>query len=332
MHKRLAILLPLIALFVFVKPALAGGGPVALTAFPLKPFDQTKTFILHAEIFTEESCSTLKPSFAFTDAKNGDSITPYVPPSDGTFITRHWFTTFKWAEICDFYMQAKSGTLEQRTATVTITVNGETEKDDTQIAYGDDYYSKQLQSFGRINDADNTPQIDVISEKYLGGQKREIVVQWQKVSWAEKYAIFDQMLDDNGNVVSEYGPFPPTSETKAILNISASSSFYLTVKACGADDPCTTLGSNPYSIYLDKMRNISQSPTGTTKQTPNVTQKVPEITPTASSQNDEKIEELNKKVAQLEGKLEDSQKKQSALEERFNNLLSWIKSHLPFFN
>lgn len=60
-------------------------------------------------------------------------------------------------------------------------------------------------------------------------------------------------------------------------------------------------------------------------------------TPTSYSQMNPSItsantmnNELNKKVSDLENKLAESQQKQSVLEERFNSLLSWLKSHLPF--
>lgn len=51
----------------------------------------------------------------------------------------------------------------------------------------------------------------------------------------------------------------------------------------------------------------------------------PSITP------DKQVEELNQKVASLEGKLIESQKKQSVLEQTVNSLVSWIKNHIPFF-
>lgn len=41
--------------------------------------------------------------------------------------------------------------------------------------------------------------------------------------------------------------------------------------------------------------------------------------------------ELEKKVADLQAKLEESQQKQSALENRLENLINWIKSIFPLF-
>ncbi len=318
----------------------AGGGPVALYAFPQRPFDQTKTFILNAEIYSSGSCSELQPTFAFKDSKESDTITPFTPPDDGTYITRHYYTgqpNFQWKEICDFYVQAKSATAEQRTVTVTVSVDGKTQERETKVAYGDDYYSKQLQNYGRVNDADNTPHIDVISEKYLGGPKREVVVHWQKIPWAQKYAVFSSMLDEKGNKITPYLPYPPTTETKTTLNIAAFSPFYLSVKACKEDDPCDTLGENPYARRLiDKMRNVDESKLPVTPFVTNIPtktiQKQLDITPFPTTETQGRVEELHKKIAELEGKLEESQKKQSALEKTVNDLLILIKNLFAVFN
>lgn len=175
--KGFAVTLVLLSGFVFGSPVLAGGGPVSLMAFPNRPFDQTKTFILQADVYTEGSCSSVKPTFAFKDSVSGDSITPFTPPQDGTHITRHFYTDSRWKEICTTYVEAKSGVAKQRTAVVTVKVDGKTEVRETPVAYGDDSYSRQIQSFGRVNDYDNTPHPDVYGEKHLGGSKREVNLQ-----------------------------------------------------------------------------------------------------------------------------------------------------------
>lgn len=49
------------------------------------------------------------------------------------------------------------------------------------------------------------------------------------------------------------------------------------------------------------------------------------------SGNNQQVEELNQKVANLEGQLQESQKKQSVLEQRVSDLVSFIKQLFPFF-
>lgn len=338
--RKALLFLPLFALIfsLFPTKALAGGGPVGLSAFPLRPFDETKTFILRAEIYTQESCNAIKPSFAFDDNFDGDSITPFTPPNDGTYITRHYNTgqpNFIWKEICDFYVQAKSGVAKQRMANVTALVNGKSQHVAVMVAYGDDAFSKQLQSFGRVNDYDNTPWIDVISEKYIGNDKREVNLQWQKISWATKYFLLAYVVKDDGTISTPF-ELTTTEDTKATVTLSASIGYRLIIRPCKADDPCDSAGSYD-GFNLDKMYNINQNrpamPTTpvhkiTTAPTTVEENQNPIISTTAENK---KIEELNQKVASLEGKLVESQKKQNALEKTLNNLISWIRSHFPFF-
>lgn len=105
-------------------------------------------------------------------------------------------------------------------------------------------------------------------------------------------------------------------------------------------------------IYL-KPRNTTQTkPTtsNTTTTAPTTYQITPRTTPNTTSQNikpnlpviqptqtvvvvqdSSASAELEKKVADLQAKLEESQQKQSALENRLENLINWIKSIFPLF-
>src|SRR5437773_2434992 len=125
--KLSAFVFGFVEFFLLTSPAFAGGGPVAMYAFSLRPFDQTKTFIIEAETTAYQSCDQIHPTFAFKDGVDGDSLTPFTPPSDGTYITPHFNTgqpNFIWKELCITYVQAKSGVAKQRTITVNLVADG----------------------------------------------------------------------------------------------------------------------------------------------------------------------------------------------------------------
>lgn len=328
-----------------VNAAFAGGGPVAVYAFALRPFDQTKTFIIQSDVYTSEPCDQIKSSFAFKDKGEGDSITPFSPPDDNTYLKRHYYTgqpDFTWKEICTSYAQAKSGQIKQRTVIVTAVVNGNTEERDLAVSFGNDYLSKQLQSYGRINDYDNTPHLDVIRETFINSEKREVEIQWQKIAWATQYTVFGAKIDEVSGKPESYVYLASTSYPRLAIIIEPSASYYLNVIACKADDPCATWKENTMNgpLFLDKMRSFDKQQENeasfTIAQeveiTPFITpiEEIPYIIPKSSLDEEQKIEALNKKVAELENKLNESKKKQSFLEQRLSDILSLLKRLLPF--
>lgn len=346
MNKFLAVLLAIFFFSFSTSQVYAGGGPVAIYAFPLRPFDQTKTFIVEVETTTSEPCDKIKPSITFKDvAVESDSITPFTPPDDGTYITRHYNTgqpNFVWKELCITYVQVKSGLAEQRTIQANILVNGQKQERTVAISFGNDPYSKQLQDFGRANDYDNTPVPDVISEQYLGEGRRGVSLQWQKIPWATTYAVFGQEMKEFNSEIKDPLSLLTMATTQTQLKLSASSFYYLKVIACKTAESCKTSSVSPggYGFVLSKMFNINSPPQSyiapitpaykvTSVQT-NPEEVQPMVIPTTIE--DKKVEELNKKVAQLEGKLEESNKKQSVLEQRINELIAFIKRVLPFVN
>lgn len=328
--------------------ALAGGGPVSLHAFALKPFDQTHTFIVEAETYTSDSdCSSITYSVGLAETVVGDSVTPFTPPDDGTYLQRH-FTDGNgiktWlSSLCTTYTKVISGEKRQRTFTATITIHGTPFRRETKLSFGDDEISRQIQSAGRYNDYDNTPMPDVYDQTYLENDKREIKLQWNKITWATKYAIFSGEVQKN-----DTDPAPvfitTTENTKITVPLPAFFTLKISVTACKADDPCNTIVDNKYGYFwLNKMTSASisnQPVTIVTTQTAKLrpVSIVPsqalspnnEIISAPSIPDDKRVEELNKKVANLEAKLNESQKQQSFLEKRVNNLLALIKRFFPF--
>ena len=321
----------LVLFFSFPSLAFAGGGPVSLMAFPLRPFDNTKSYILQVDMYADSPCSELKPQVNFQESIDGDSITPFTPADDGTYFTQHYNTgqpLFAWKQVCTYYFQAKSGTAKQRIAVVKITVDGIQEERTTPVAYGDDSWSKQLQSFGRVNDYDNTPQVGVINEKPYGEFKRELSLQWQKIPWATKYTVFMKELESNGTVTPP-ASLETTTDTHVNVILPKDSNIYLSVLACKGDDPCSQSKENMYDYLIERVHTANSA--SQTMNPQEVAKTLPPVVTPSSSPHNDKVDELNKKVAALEGKLEESNKKQNVLEEKLTQLLNFIRSLFPNF-
>jgi hypothetical protein len=316
------VLLFFIVFSLFLVPsfAFAGGGPLGLEAWPLRPFEQTKTFIIAARLYVP-NCDTITVQAKFENQLDGDSVTPFTPPDDGSYYEPHYFTqTNTWEKICMRYFKATSSIAKQRTIQAQATIDGTVQRADYDAAFGSDEYSKQLQDFDRYN---NMPQVDVLSQKSLGGSKREVQMQWNKVEGVQKYAVYAREITTTSqqSEVAPFGsPLTTTSDNKATINLASDMDFNLSVVAC-TPNSCTP-PDNPYELLLSSIQ------TGTTvySQSSNP----PVITP-VSNPNAEKMETLNKKVAELEHKLNESNKKQNILEEKINQLLNFIKSLFPNF-
>lgn len=320
----------------FTTLAHAGGGPVGVETFALRPFDQTQTFIVKTDVTTHENCGNIKPKLTLKDTIAGDEISPFTPPNDGTYLTRHFYAGGAWKELCINYFSVKSGEKRQRTAEVNVVVNGKNETRGATLSFGDDHISKQIQGFGRYNDHDNSPHADVVGEKHLGGTKREVSLQWQKISWAGKYSVFTREFNFTDPTVKPRILMTTTQDTKTVINLSTSTEFYLSIMACKADEPCTDPKENMYEMLLGKMQNVNSGAQEEIKapvlDTPQVIETPVINSPKSSPVNEKVVEELNQKVASLEGQLQDSWEKQRTLEQRINDLFAFIKKIFPFFN
>lgn len=96
--------------------------------------------------------------------------------------------------------------------------------------------------------------------------------------------------------------------------------YYRLIQSQGTSTPTSAPTSQP--IYL--------LTTPTYQPIPSVQPRAIAV-PVNDNKSDKKVEELNKKVENLQNQLAVSQKKQSALEIKLNQVMTWIKSIFPFF-
>lgn len=333
-----ALFIGLISFLTLSTEVLAGGGPVTLTVFPLKPFYQTQTYIGQADIYSLNSCNDLTAKFSLKDSVNDDEVSPFNPPDDSTYSERHYFSgqpDFIWKKVCTFYSKVKSGEKRQRTLIVEVSINGNLEKREIPVSFGDDPISTQLQDFDRYN---NAPQVDVVNETYLGGPKRAVELQWNKVEKAARYAIFLRQAGMEGPPTQA---LTTTTDTKITINFAAFLPFYIGVNSCSENETCQTVKPNTWEVFIDKMHtsNISQ-PMSTPPSQSIITPSVGPINgpvlgePVMRDAPDQqaKVDALNKKVAELESKLNQSQTKQNVLEQRLNAFINLLRRIFPFLN
>lgn len=103
------------------------------------------------------------------------------------------------------------------------------------------------------------------------------------------------------------------------VKIMPNEDYYIKINGC-QDKFGNCVDSNILFIpKIQKDGNITPS------QTPN-----PTVSPTSSGDSS-KTDELNKKVENLQNQLDQSKKSQSILEQRVNDLVSFIKKFFPFF-
>lgn len=186
--------------------------------------------------------------------------------------------------------------------------------------------------------------VNVISDNVNEStSNREIQITWNDFGETAKYQVF--LLNNNhqqvGNALALYHP-------SALVYASPALDVYIRVMACL---PSRTSASGPnclnsQDVFFAKKESIDtinpiKAETQTLQVTPinpvatnlTVQSKIAIDTNTAvqEKKSDSKVEELNNKVNNLQKQLQESQKKQSVLEQTVNNLTNWIRSHFPFF-
>lgn len=146
-----------------------------------------------------------------------------------------------------------------------------------------------------------------------GSNSRNVVIKWSAFDGNPGTFTIYGRLASNKNwdklLDGQKGP-------SATVNIKAED-YYIKVYGC-QDKWGNCVDSN--ILFFPKVSAIKPTPSPTIK---------PTVSPTPNS--DKKVDELNKKVENLQNQLEQSKKTQGVLEQRVNDLVNFIKKLFPFF-
>lgn len=295
----------LIGLF-FSSPVFAGGGPVEFTLDPNQTLNSGEQYIVHARVSADGPYPTYcKNCFIKLALQN---------PQDSDYIAQNNDVTNDEGRI---YAKVISKVPGNRTIYVSELRNSDGV---SSIAYSTIVLPYTGESTF-LPSPTPTPQpiglpaksihVKVDSQRYVEGSKRYVNLSWNKVDGATKYIVYNRVVKGyDSNYVVE------TGSLNTELTLNAFLDYYIKVDACNSAG-CISSSE----VFIAKMQKNDDKVVNT--PTPIVT--------TSPEPTNSNIEELNKKVENLENQLQASQKKQSALELKFNQLANWIKSIFPFF-
>lgn len=147
---------------------------------------------------------------------------------------------------------------------------------------------------------------------------------------ADSYRFYSRSVND------AYSSFDVTHDTSYKLGFNPNERFYITVASTSTTSQGEIGESRAPEIYFEtSLCRTAADPvvaihplqvaTTTVQATPQTIITQPEIEP------DPDVVAIKNKVTMLEKQMEQSQKKQSALENTLNNLLKWFHIHTPFF-
>lgn len=302
----------LLATFIFVSPALAGGGRISLEVNPSGFLPVGSKFTLKASVSDNNSdnptylpCKKCPITIKIENPKNGEQILQDDSMTDNEGNVRARFSSQDVGEKVIYV--------------------------DMVLSDGITYASSKYV----LNFAQSVPQgsisIKVDNQKSLGGNIRKVNLSWNSVQDALDYFVFAKPV--NGS----YGyALVDTRGLNGEITINTTPDYLVKVMACSSFGRC--IESSEVRISAIKQESIT-----TPTKTPVPTQSTPKptintkitVTPkkveATSSGENEKIEKLNREVENLQNQLDESQKKQSILELRLNQILTWIKSVFPFF-
>lgn len=342
MYKRTllaGIALPILSLFLFAAKSLAGGQLVSLDADSYGSTNSDGTYGRIMRVVSQAfPCEGTEVTFKFVDPKDGD----YVMTSSGnaTFVfTKDRQPYYQDGEsVCGTTAKMGSKVLGERNVTVTVK-NGNSVWADPPVIkvdfdgqyHSDNFYngysysSSQDHLSYRLTHPQTTPNptpypaptgtltVNVLSQQIIQPNNRTVLLKWSALEGGSIfYDIYGKSTKDAGwqRLLSDQGG------PSATVTIKANEDYSIKVQGC-----IRKVGNcvNSNELLLTKIH----------KQEGKVV--IPQVTSIAANTDNQQVEELNKKVGELEGKLAESQKRQNALELAFNNLVSWLKTHIPFF-
>lgn len=283
------------------------------------------------------TCKGMVVSFNFETPESGDKISGINGDNSSTITdTNQEIVNGKQFLRCSTYAKVYSSELKWNRI-LNISFKGENLEGGRTIAI----------SFGTTYDNSKYPLLpwegssDVITSPAHSASA-------QTVSGINAWILNDQLVDSKNNrqITVKWGAFDGNPGTfsiyaspnkngweklaegergpSATIILKSDHDYHIQVRGC-QDKVGTCADSN--ILTLPKLSPLKQ------RSTDNIEPfRIPDstVSPTPNT-DDQKVDELNKKVENLQNQLQESQKNQSALETRINDLVDFIKRIFPFF-
>lgn len=306
--KKLLISALFLATLSFPSLALAGGGPVYFNVEPNSPLYPGKQYIVHAQVSADGPyptyCENCFINLKFRNPQGSDYIAQNSDKTDNDGrIYAKVISKVSGPRVIYAEIKKEDGTLVHSNSEVTLNYVESTgvefipsqESESTTPPTGN-FYAK------------------LGTQKYIDGPKRQVYVSWGNANNAVKYNLYVHTSD-----MSSYeSALVSTGDLSTEIGLNAFLDFYLRVDACNTNG---CISSN--EIFIPKMEKSGDS---------TISESLTSTTNIESSNPQTDVKKLNEKVENLEKKLEESNKKQSFLEQRINDLVNFIKSIFPAFN
>ncbi len=313
-HLRYLLFLVFLLPLFHAQPVSAGGPHFSLEADSYGSTNSDGTYgRIIRFVDQDKPCEGTEVTFKFVEPKDGDYVmttsgnatyifTKDSPPyyQDGQAICG---TTVKMGSkikgMRQVTVQAKNSS---ETPMINVDFDGEYHADNAYNGYN--YWSSQDSPAYRLNhNQTSTPQtpsnlritqIETTNDSNI----RNVHIMWDPIPGVSTYNIYK-------NAGNSYYYFTTVDTNLYEMKVNTKSTFYVAVTA--KKDSQESSYSQVLTIDLAKEQTPDTNPSG-----------------------DSRVDELNNKVANLEAKLNESQQKQSFLEQRVNDLLSLIKRLFPF--
>lgn len=330
----------LLAALTFVPSAFAGGQLVDLNADSYGATNSDGTYgRIMRFVWRGAPCEGTEVTFKFVDPKDGD----YVMTTSGnaTFVfTKDRQPYYKNGEqVCGTNAKMGSKVLGERNVTVMVKSGSSVWADspvikvdfDGQYHAGnstngynymssqDDPYYALIQSQQTSNPTPPSATINawLLKQELSGGNSRKVTIKWSAFDgYSGTFKVYAKSTSNKNNWEES---FDGSKGPSADITLKADQDYHLKINGC-MDKWGTCVDSNV--LTLPKLQRNE----GGTIVVPSPSTIITTPAPTNSN-----VEDLNKKVENLQTQLDQSKKTQSVLEQRINDLVNFIKKLFPFF-
>ncbi len=347
MHKLFAAFLLPAIFFIVAGNVFGGGGPIEIETYSNGDFTQSHQYTVRVHVNPITGCNNVPVTFRFKDTKPGDYVSTESPTIAHSITVT---TNGKTYEDCTTYAKVASGVAEGRLFIVDVQTNSQglvgnefmlsfnapTGSYDPNFTpyWTKDWYLNSIKITPIVTDTPKPtpPSLGSASLKvvypaygsFTPGQATAIT--WIFNATPDIYTPYplkttielNRMIDDSAGVrsavIADSMPLTLLSGEKNLLN--------WTVPAV---DP------GKYKIFI-KVEGMSHKSNGEPFVLSNLSADTFTITQANGTPGqDQNVNELQKKVSNLQNQFSESQKKQIMLEQVVNNLVAFIRSLFPFF-